>query len=133
MSLKEADKLTPQIHLSSIINSLAPLDVKTDRLIVMSPSYMKNLSSILSSSSKEVLQTYFIWKVVQAYSSVIEANELKPYSRFSNELQGKVKILCPWTASILMTSRTQIRLQNGGEHAYVTWTMDLAGSLVDFS
>ena len=91
MSLKEADDLAPQIQLSTIINSLAPSDVKTERLIVLSPSYMRELPGILSSTSKEVLQTYFIWKVIQAYSSVLEADELKPYSRFSNELQGKVK------------------------------------------
>ena len=90
MSLKDASSLAPQIHLESIIDNLAPPDFKTDRLIVMSPSYMKNLTSILSGTSKEVIQTYFIWKVVQAYSSVIEADEVKPYSRFYNELQGKV-------------------------------------------
>jgi endothelin-converting enzyme len=93
MSLKDADLLTPQIHLSTIINKLAPSDVKVNRLIVMAPPYMSNLSDILSSTSREVLQTYFIWKVVQAYSFVIEADELKPYSRFTNELQGKVNPL----------------------------------------
>lgn len=92
MSLKEADSLAPQIHLTTIINRLAPPDYKTDRLIVASPSYLTNVSEILSSTSKEVLQTYFIWKVVQAYASEIEADELKPYTRFVNELQGKVSI-----------------------------------------
>lgn len=50
---------------------------------------MANLSDILSSTSKEVLQTYFMWKIIQAYSSEIEADELKPYTRFMNELSGK--------------------------------------------
>jgi endothelin-converting enzyme len=90
MSLKDADKLAPQIRLASIINGLAPGDVKTDRLIVMSPSYMKNLSTTLSSTSHETLQAYFMWKVVQAYSDVVEADELKPYEQFSNVLLGKV-------------------------------------------
>ena len=93
MSLKEADSLAPEIHLSTIINSLTPGDYKTERLIVASPSYMTNLSSILSSTSKEVLQTYFMWKVVQAYASEIEAEELKPYTQFVNELQGKVHFI----------------------------------------
>jgi endothelin-converting enzyme len=92
MSLKNADSLTPQIHLASIINKLAPSDFKTNRLIVTSPDYMKNLSSVLSSTSKEVLQTYFIWKVIQTYAPAIEADELMPYSRFTNELQGKVDL-----------------------------------------
>jgi endothelin-converting enzyme len=90
MSLAAADSLTPQIHLSKIINSLAPANFKTSRLIVMSPQYMEDLTSILNSTSKEVLQTYFLWKAIQAFSSDIEADAIKPYRRFTNELQGKV-------------------------------------------
>jgi endothelin-converting enzyme len=93
MSLKDANKLTPQIHLSKIINSLAPSDVTTDRLIMASPEYMKNLTDILSTTSKEIIQTYFLWKVIQAHASEIEADEIKPYTRFVNELQGKVRLL----------------------------------------
>lgn len=50
---------------------------------------MTNTSDVLSSTSKEVLQTYFMWKIIQSYASKIEADELKPYSQFVNELQGK--------------------------------------------
>jgi hypothetical protein len=134
MSLKDADKLTPQIHLASIIKSLAPSDFKTDRLIVMSPSYMKNLSDILSSTPKEVLQTYFIWKVIQAYSSVIEADELKPYSQFSNELQGKVRIIySSFSSKLILVNRIPIRHRKGGEPVSITWTVALAGFSVDSS
>ena len=90
MSLTDADSLTPQIHLSEVIDSLAPADFKTTRLIVMSPQYMEDLASILNNTSKEVLQTYFLWKAVQTFSSDIEADAIKPYRRFANELQGKV-------------------------------------------
>jgi endothelin-converting enzyme len=90
MSLAEADRLAPQIHLSAIINSLAPSGFKTSRIIVMSPPYMKALASILPDTSREVLQTYFLWKAIQAFASDIEADAIKPYTRFSNELQGKV-------------------------------------------
>ncbi len=88
--MKEANSLTPPIHLSKIIDSLAPADYKTNRLIVMSPHYMEELTNILNRTSKEVLQTYFRWKAVQAFSSDIEADAVKPYRRFVNELQGKV-------------------------------------------
>ena len=90
MSLADADLLTPQIRLSKIITSLAPPDFKTNRIIVMSPQYMKALAIILSDTSKEVLQTYFLWKTIQAFASDIEADAIKPYTRFLNELQGKV-------------------------------------------
>ncbi len=90
MSLADADLLTPQIHLSKIITTLAPPDFKTSRIIVMSPEYMKALAIILSDTSKEVLQTYFLWKAIQAFASDIEADAIKPYIRFLNELQGRV-------------------------------------------
>lgn len=91
MSLKDADKLAPEIRLGMVINSLAPADYKTRRIIVGSPKYMTKLSTTLSSTSTDILQAFFIWKVTQAFSSVIEADELKPYSRFRNELSGKVR------------------------------------------
>lgn len=89
MSLKEADELTPQIHLSKIIHSLAPADVQLDRLIISSPQYMHVLSDILDTTPKEALQTYFIWKLIQTFYPEIEADELKPYRQFINQLQGK--------------------------------------------
>jgi endothelin-converting enzyme len=91
MSLADADQVTPQIHLSTIINTLAPADFRTSRIIVMSPNYMKELANILYNTSKEVLQTYFLWKATQAFASDIEADAIKPYKRFANELQGKVR------------------------------------------
>lgn len=90
MSLKDANKLTPSIHLARAINNLAPSDVIVDRLIVNSPEYMKTLTGIISNSTREVIQSYFLWKVIQAHAAEIEADEIKPYSRFVNELQGKV-------------------------------------------
>ena len=90
MSLKDANELTPSVHLSAIIKNLSPADVTVDRIIVASPNYMQDLNEVLSSTSKEVIQSYLMWKVVQAYASRIEAAEIKPYTRFINELQGKV-------------------------------------------
>ncbi|KAK6612031.1 Endothelin-converting enzyme 1-like protein 1 [Botrytis cinerea] len=89
MSLQEADKLTPQIHLSKIIHSLIPADVHLDRLIIASPSYMHALADVLKTTPKETLQTYFVWKLIQTFYTEIEADELKPYRKFINELQGK--------------------------------------------
>lgn len=75
-----------------IIEELEPADVKTNRIIVASPSYQKKLTDILSSTSKEALQSYFMWKVIQAFASVVESDALLPYTKFVNELQGKVKL-----------------------------------------
>ncbi|KAK3318734.1 hypothetical protein B0H66DRAFT_248726 [Apodospora peruviana] len=88
MSLKEASALTPKIGLSYIISSLARgEDVK--RLIVAAPKYMKDLQKILGDTDDAVLQSYFIWKAVQAFRFHVESPILKPYKRFVNELAGK--------------------------------------------
>ena len=55
----------------------------------MSPEYLKQLSVILAATDKGVLQSYFVWKAVQALSSYVEADAVKPYKRFRNVLAGK--------------------------------------------
>lgn len=90
MSPSEADKLVPQIDLPSILKSLVPRDYDIDRIIVMAPQYLKELSKLLDQTSKETLDTYIAWKVVQTFNSYVEADALVPYKRFQNELQGKV-------------------------------------------
>jgi endothelin-converting enzyme len=87
-SLKDASNLTPQVELAAIIDELAP--VKVERIIITSPKYQKELASILNDTPKGVLQSYFLWKVIQSFQSYIEADAVKPYKRFLNELQGKV-------------------------------------------
>lgn len=100
MSIKDASFLIPQIQLADIIKSLAP-DFKVDRLIVSSPKYMKSLAETLSSTPDGVLQAYFIWKTIQAYSSGVEADELKSLKTFKNELQGKVRLFRAMFLTIL--------------------------------
>ncbi|KAI0996094.1 Neprilysin [Podosphaera aphanis] len=83
------DRVDVTISLSKIVNSLTPQEFTAQNLIIASPNYMKNLTDILNRSSREIVQTYFIWKCIQSFSLIVEAHELKPYSRFMNELQGK--------------------------------------------
>ncbi|TQS35652.1 hypothetical protein Golomagni_03923 [Golovinomyces magnicellulatus] len=89
LPIQKADELTPQIHLSHMINKLSPPGFTAKSLIVASPNYLKSLNSILKESPKGVIQAYLIWKCIQAFSTVIEAEEIKPYTRFANVLLGK--------------------------------------------
>jgi predicted metalloendopeptidase len=128
VSLKNADLLTPPIQLSKIIGQLAPSDYTTDRLIVASPSYMKNLTEILSNTSRETLQTYFIWKLIQAFASEIESDEIKPYTKFTNKLQGKVGCsIIPIFESVTDNFRIPILLQSAGELVSAMLTMVSVG------
>jgi endothelin-converting enzyme len=90
MPLVNASSLTPHLGLTGIIASLAPNTVEVDRVIVTAPQYMKALSSILGETEKDVLQSYFVWKAVQALYGYVDAPAVKPYKRFVNVLAGKV-------------------------------------------
>lgn len=94
MSLSDADALAPQLHLSKVLKGLVPCDYKLNRVIVMAPKFLKDLSTLLSETSQDTLHTYFLWKTIQAYASYIEADAVTPLKRFSNELQGKVIAHC---------------------------------------
>ncbi|KAF2128691.1 peptidase family M13 [Dothidotthia symphoricarpi CBS 119687] len=89
MLIDEAAALTPEIELTALLHGLAPENFETKRVIVMAPEYMKALSLILAETEKDVLQSYFIWKTVQSFSSYIDADAVKPYRQFVNVLAGK--------------------------------------------
>ena len=127
MSLADADKLTPPLHLAKIINNLAPSHAKPERIIVMAPSYMKNLTTLLSDTPKETLQTYLLWKAIQAYGAYIEADAVVPLKQFANELQGKVSSHVQSRTHEIEASRILTRPLNDGESVLVMSTTAWAG------
>jgi endothelin-converting enzyme len=95
MSLEDAEALAPELKLSKVLGDLVPSHYKLDRLIVMSPDYLKALSKILSETPEDTLHTYFLWKTIQSLSGFVEADAVAPIARFKNELSGQVKRNCP--------------------------------------
>ncbi|KAM0275049.1 hypothetical protein ACHAQH_007610 [Verticillium albo-atrum] len=89
MILDEAAALAPEVKLTGLIHDLAPDNFVVNRVIVSSPKYLKALSAILSDTPSDVLHNYFAWKAVQSFAFAVEADEVKPYKRFVNELSGK--------------------------------------------
>ncbi|KAL4897215.1 hypothetical protein BDV59DRAFT_190968 [Aspergillus ambiguus] len=88
-SIEETRSMLPQFDVSKIISALAPPDFKTERLILGSPSYMKSLSTILSETSRETLQLFFKWKIIQEYAPYIEDTKIQPIREFNNKIAGK--------------------------------------------
>lgn len=89
LSLEETHSLMPEISFADIISTLGPKDFKADRLIIGSPSYMKDLSAILKETPREIVQAFLKWKAIQAYSSAIEDPKIAPLREFDNRLAGK--------------------------------------------
>jgi endothelin-converting enzyme len=87
-TLLEAGLLIPEILVADIIANLTDGYVPS-KVIVGSPDYLKSLSKILHSQTRETVQAYLVWKVVSAWGGSVEDDALKPLSRFRNKLQGK--------------------------------------------
>ena len=89
MSLQETEALLPAISFSTIFTSLAPPTYIPEQLLIMSPSYLQNMSEILKTSSDETIEGYLMWKVIQRYAPRIDPRLVKSFLAFRNELQGK--------------------------------------------
>ena len=90
MSLNDAEALAPELKLSKVLRELVPSAYKLDRVIVMAPRYLKDISALLSDTPRETLHTYFLWKAIQAFSNFVESDAVAPIARFRNELSGQV-------------------------------------------
>ena len=89
MLIDEANAIAPEIELKELLAGQAPENSKIERVIVMAPKYLKELSVILAATDKEVLQSYFYWKAIQSVASYVDTEAVKPYKRFVNVLAGK--------------------------------------------
>ena len=88
-TLAETQSLLPEVSFSYLFKHLAPRHYRADRLLINTPAYLKSLSTTLQATSKETLQAYFFWKVIQAYADKIEHSALKPLTQFNNEMKGE--------------------------------------------
>jgi endothelin-converting enzyme len=88
MTLAELNVLLPQVSFAHILSELAPKGYSPNKIIVGSPSYMTDLAKLLSTSKKETLQAFFIWKAVQQYEKRVEDPSLKALRAFDNQLRG---------------------------------------------
>ena len=78
-----------EIDFEYVISELAPKGYSAHHVIVASPSYLKDLSKVLDTTSRETLQNFLVWKVVQNYASRVEDPAIQPLKQFKNKLQGK--------------------------------------------
>jgi endothelin-converting enzyme len=93
MTLKDTAALVPILGLDHVLTSLAPSDYKMDKLITSFPDFFRNVSDILGGTTKETIQAFLSWKVIQNTASYVQAPEVKPYTQFINKLSGKVSSL----------------------------------------
>lgn len=86
--LDEAAAMIPQVDIPALIKSRNPKFDAT-KVIVGSPSYLKDLSKLLNETKKETLMSYLVWKTVQSYASSVDCDAVVPLKRFNNVLGGR--------------------------------------------
>jgi endothelin-converting enzyme len=87
-TLEETESYNSAISVKHILNTFAH-GYTPSKIIVASPEYLKTLSQILESVSRETIKTYLVWKVVQSWAGNVEDPAVKPLLQFRNKLQGK--------------------------------------------
>jgi len=95
MSLNETAALAPAFGLDYVVTKLSPPSYTPDRLMTSFPDLIRNISNVVMNTSQETLQTYFMWGIVDSYTSTVRAAEIEPYRNWYNALSGRVS---PWKA-----------------------------------
>ncbi len=90
MSLADTAKLAPVLGIDYVVKNLAPSTYSHDRMITSFPSAIQNISSIVLATSKETLQTYFMWKAINELVPTVRAPEIEPLRILGNTLSGRV-------------------------------------------
>ncbi|OTA53412.1 peptidase family M13 [Hypoxylon sp. EC38] len=87
--LADAGKIGPAIGLDSIVKAMVPQNYTADSLLLAFPEFLGNVSEIISNTPKSTVQSFLVWKAIDAYSRYVEGSEVQPITRFNNVLSGK--------------------------------------------
>ena len=87
-SIVEIEALITSIHMENLIERQYPRYLP-NKIIVESPGYLRVVTRLLTESTRETIQAYFVWKVVQAHGPKIISEAVKPLLRLNNQLEGR--------------------------------------------
>ncbi|TLD38013.1 putative endothelin-converting enzyme protein [Venturia nashicola] len=82
-TLADLDKAIPQISITNLLNAQAPTTY-TIKSINGQLAYLKRLSTILTSTSREVLHAYFQTSIIRTFASKLDKIYNEPLNRFRN-------------------------------------------------
>lgn len=87
--IAEADALLPEVSFSRLIKAFAPKNYTIGDVIVWTPDYFPQVSSILKNTTTATVDAYLEWVLIQTWATRLSDNVSAPYRRLQNELQGK--------------------------------------------
>ncbi|KAG0173553.1 hypothetical protein DFQ28_007969 [Apophysomyces sp. BC1034] len=88
-TLSEISKLAPTVDWGLYVDDMIlPNAPHPDTVIVSSPHYIANLSTLLENTPVRTIQSYFLWKVVEAYSDALSADVRQEVQKLRAKLTG---------------------------------------------
>ena len=85
LSLPELQKLAPQLNYKYVIDHLAPPGTDTSRIRMVAIPYWARISKVISKTSPEVLQTFFIWRSITALSDYVDSPQTEAWNTFQSK------------------------------------------------
>ena len=86
--ISEVEALMTPIHMENLIKRQYP-QYLPNKIIVESPDYLRVVTKLLEENTRETIQAYFAWKIVQTHGPKIISDAVKPLQRFNNQLEGR--------------------------------------------
>ncbi len=82
MSLTDLIKAAPEFNISYALKTLAPTGSNYDKIVVNFPAFYPNMSTVLSKTSSEVIQAFFIWKAASTMAPYVVSNVTNQYVEY---------------------------------------------------
>ncbi|KAK9468482.1 hypothetical protein V1512DRAFT_259596 [Lipomyces arxii] len=76
------------LDFNHIIKTMTKSTSLPSQIIVSYPQYLTDLTTVLSTTSRETLQTYFLWKAIEVLATHLSDDAAQPVTEFRNRLRG---------------------------------------------
>lgn len=83
LSLDEVAKLSPGLGYDRIIKALAPAPDAVGNVTVVHPSFLGNLSEMVSTAPRDIVQAYLVVKVVGSFLQDVKLPSLEPLKQLA--------------------------------------------------
>ncbi|KAJ0157460.1 Endothelin-converting enzyme 2 [Colletotrichum tanaceti] len=85
--LEQVTSVAPELNHDFVLKNMIPADYELKELY-FSPAYFGNLSQLVTNTSVETVQGFFMWKMAYAFSDYVEADVIERLRDFDRKLRA---------------------------------------------
>ncbi|KAF4342467.1 endothelin-converting enzyme 1 [Fusarium beomiforme] len=89
ISITEIQELAPQLNFKYVVDQLAPEGFNHSKIGFPFAERFKNISDKFAQTPPEVIQTFFLWKAIEAVSVYIDSPQTEAYNNWVLKQQGE--------------------------------------------